>query len=103
MRVLLVTNDYPPKPGGIQQYLGNLVPNLDAEVLVLAPRDEGDDAGVVRNRRRFMWPTPAGETTRHFRSMPMKLKQGGLHASKPMVILPAHTCRSPSRRTQNSR
>ena len=28
MRLLLVTNDYPPKAGGIQQYLGNLVENI---------------------------------------------------------------------------
>ncbi|VAW04635.1 hypothetical protein MNBD_ACTINO02-1230, partial [hydrothermal vent metagenome] len=25
MRLLVVTNDYPPKPGGIQQYLHNLL------------------------------------------------------------------------------
>lgn len=59
MRILLVTNDYPPKPGGIQQYLGNLVTALPAEVRVLAPADEGPAPGTVeRNSRRFMWPTP---------------------------------------------
>jgi phosphatidylinositol alpha-1,6-mannosyltransferase len=62
MRILLVTNDYPPKPGGIQQYLGGLVAALDAEVLVLGPAD-GDappaEPGVVRHHRRFLWPTPA--------------------------------------------
>ena len=25
MRLLLISNDYPPKPGGIQQYLGTFV------------------------------------------------------------------------------
>jgi len=58
VRILLVTNDYPPRPGGIQQYLGSLVAAIDAEVRVLGPRDEGDDPQIVRNRRRFMWPTP---------------------------------------------
>ncbi|HEX5630884.1 MAG TPA: glycosyltransferase family 4 protein [Acidimicrobiia bacterium] len=59
MRLLLVTNDYPPKPGGIQQYLGGLVAAVDAEVRVLAPFQPGarDEPGVFRGRRRFMWPT----------------------------------------------
>ena len=57
MRILLVTNDFPPKPGGIQQYLGNLVGALSAEVRVLAPWDRGEQPGVVRGDRAFMWPT----------------------------------------------
>ena len=57
MRVLLVTNDYPPKPGGIQQYLGNVVAAFGGEVRVLAPADEGADPRVVRHPRPFMWPT----------------------------------------------
>jgi len=57
VRVLLVTNDYPPKPGGIQQYLGNVVAAFGGEVRVLAPADEGADPRVVRHPRPFMWPT----------------------------------------------
>jgi len=57
LRVLIVTNDYPPKPGGIQQYLGNLTDAIDGEVRILAPADEGDDTRVIRDRRRFIWPT----------------------------------------------
>lgn len=58
MKILLVTNDYPPKPGGIQQYLAGLVAALAAEVRILAPTDEGDAPGDVhRGHRRFMWPT----------------------------------------------
>jgi phosphatidyl-myo-inositol dimannoside synthase len=59
VRVALVTNDFPPKPGGIQQYLGNLVSHLDAEILVIAPadRDAADEEGIVRHRSPFMWPT----------------------------------------------
>jgi phosphatidylinositol alpha-1,6-mannosyltransferase len=57
VRVLLITNDYPPKPGGIQQYLGNLVAAFGEEVRVAAPADEGDDPRVVRHERTFLWPT----------------------------------------------
>ena len=57
MRVLLVTNDYPPRPGGIQQYLAGLVDAIEGPVRVLAPRDGGHGGIVVRDRRRFMWPT----------------------------------------------
>lgn len=59
MRVLLVTNDYPPKPGGIQQYLGNLVAELPAEVRVLAPLDENAelDPAVRRADSTYLWPT----------------------------------------------
>jgi phosphatidylinositol alpha-1,6-mannosyltransferase len=59
MRILLVTNDYPPKPGGIQQYLAGLVAALHAEVRILAPADRsaGDEAGVFRGPKKFMWPT----------------------------------------------
>jgi len=57
MRLLIITNDFPPKPGGIQQYLGNLADALAGEVRILAPADEGDDPRVVRDRRSFMWPT----------------------------------------------
>ena len=60
MRLLLITNDYLPKAGGIQQYLGNLVERFEGEVRVLAPRHKGarDHTGVRRSKWRFMWPTP---------------------------------------------
>lgn len=57
MRILLVTNDFPPRPGGIQQYLAGLVAALPGPVRVLAPRDGQTSGDVVRGRRRFMWPT----------------------------------------------
>ncbi|MCP3973330.1 MAG: glycosyltransferase family 4 protein [bacterium] len=62
MRLLVVTNDYPPKPGGIQQWLGNLVDHFDGEVRVLAPADgpamteSGEDI-VRRGSRKYMLPT----------------------------------------------
>ena len=60
MRLLLVTNDYPPKPGGIQQTLVNLIDRWTDPVRVLAPcyPTAGLDPRVVRHRRAFLWPTP---------------------------------------------
>ena len=59
MRVLLVTNDYPPKPGGIQQYLSNIVSHAASEFRILAPDHPGapDDPRIVRGRSRWMLPT----------------------------------------------
>ncbi len=61
MRLLVITNDYPPKLGGIQQYLGNVVASWPDPVHVIAPAGEGtDDAGrVSRHQAAFMWPTRA--------------------------------------------
>ncbi len=63
MRLLVITNDYPPKSGGIQTYLGNLIDAYPHPVRVLAPAD-GPAVGtargesiVRRGKRRFMWPT----------------------------------------------
>jgi phosphatidylinositol alpha-1,6-mannosyltransferase len=71
MRVLLVTNDFPPRVGGIQSYLWNIYRRLDGhgiEVRVLAPAFAGDAAfdatcgvEVVRRPRSVAWPTPALE------------------------------------------
>ncbi len=72
-RVLLVTNDFPPRRGGIQSYLGEFVRRLvDAEshsVLVYAPQwkdaDAYDEAAgvagyrVVRHPGTLMLPGPA--------------------------------------------
>jgi phosphatidylinositol alpha-1,6-mannosyltransferase len=62
VRLLLITNDYPPKPGGIQQYLQNLVGAYGEPIHVLAPADpsaDPDESGVTRGNRHFMWPTSA--------------------------------------------
>lgn len=67
-RTLLVTNDFPPRPGGIQSYLQSLTSALPAhELVVYAPRWRGDshirfDAEqpfeVVRHSTTLMLPTP---------------------------------------------
>ncbi len=68
-RVLLVTNDFPPRRGGIQSYLGELVGRLAGvhEVTVYAPQWKGADAfdaqtadyQVVRHPGTLMLPEPA--------------------------------------------
>ncbi|MGH3421211.1 MAG: alpha-(1-2)-phosphatidylinositol mannosyltransferase, partial [Streptosporangiaceae bacterium] len=70
-RVLLVTNDFPPRRGGIQSYLGELVDRLARtemhELTVYAPQWKGADvfdaraAGyqLVRNPGTLMLPGPA--------------------------------------------
>jgi phosphatidylinositol alpha-1,6-mannosyltransferase len=65
MRILLVTNDFPPRVGGIQNYLWNIYSRLDPnDVVVLAPAHPGDSAWdrtqpfeVVRWPGRIYWPT----------------------------------------------
>lgn len=75
-RVLLVSNDFPPRRGGIQSYLGEFVTRLvDAgthDVTVYAPRwkgadvfdDAARDAGyrVVRHPTTLMLPVPTVDT-----------------------------------------
>lgn len=62
---LVVTNDFPPRPGGIQEYVYELARRLDS-VVVLTSRWPGDDAfdarqpfPVVRADARVLLPTPA--------------------------------------------
>ena len=65
-RTLVVTNDYPPRVGGIQRTLEALVRRFPPErIAVLCPDAEGAAAfdaaaryGVFRQPERFLWPTP---------------------------------------------
>jgi phosphatidyl-myo-inositol dimannoside synthase len=64
-RTLIVTNDFPPRVGGVQQYVWNLVANLAPDrVAVVAPSWPGwrehDAAVPFRVERfppRFLWPS----------------------------------------------
>lgn len=66
MRVLLVTNDFPPRPGGIQTYLHELATRLPAGCLTVLssswPGAEEFDAAqrfpVIRRDTRILLPTP---------------------------------------------
>jgi phosphatidyl-myo-inositol dimannoside synthase len=66
MRTLVVTNDFPPRPGGIQAFVQALASRQpDGEVVVYAPAWKGDAAfdaaqpfPVVRHPTSLMLPTP---------------------------------------------
>jgi phosphatidylinositol alpha-1,6-mannosyltransferase len=74
-RTLVVTNDFPPRLGGVQQYVWNLVRQLPSDrVAVVAPRWPGwqeHDAGLPFPVHRWpassLWPTP--ELSRRLRSL----------------------------------
>ena len=68
-RILLVTNDFPPRPGGIQSYLQQFVDrlscNADHQLTVYAPQWKGADEfdreapyRVVRHPGTLMLPEP---------------------------------------------
>ncbi len=67
VKILLVTNDFPPRKGGIQKYLLGLVSQLPPEkVAVLAPWDEGASRfdrtvpyAVSRFPSPLLLPTPS--------------------------------------------
>lgn len=66
MRTLVVTNDFPPRPGGIQAFVHSLaVRQPPGEVVVYAPAwrgaaafDAGQPLPVVRHPTSLMLPTP---------------------------------------------
>jgi phosphatidyl-myo-inositol dimannoside synthase len=66
-RALLVTNDFPPRPGGIQQFVYNLAIRQPAGSLVVyasmwrgaAKFDADQPFKVVRERTGMLLPTPA--------------------------------------------
>src|SRR5881296_1179016 len=72
---LVVTNDFPPRVGGVQQYVWNLVRLLPSDrVAILAPNwngwrehDQGLSFPVHRWPATFLWPT--AELARRVRSL----------------------------------
>ncbi|MCY3924585.1 MAG: glycosyltransferase family 4 protein [bacterium] len=66
-RHLLVTNDYPPKLGGIQNYLWELWRRLPPDRFCVLTRphpgsdafDAGEAYPIVRSRARFLLPVPS--------------------------------------------
>ena len=67
MKILVVTNDFPPRPGGIQAYVHSLASRLPAgEVVVYAPTwkgasafDAAQDFPVIRHPTSLMLPIPS--------------------------------------------
>ena len=73
-KTLIVTNDFPPRPGGIQAFLHNMALRLDPERIVVyastwkrsregveatAAFDAEQPFTVVRDRTTMLLPTPA--------------------------------------------
>jgi phosphatidylinositol alpha-1,6-mannosyltransferase len=66
VRTLVVTNDFPPRPGGIQSFVHSYASRLPAgSVVVYASRwpgaaafDAGQPFPVIRDRTRVLLPTP---------------------------------------------
>ena len=73
-KTLIVTNDFPPRPGGIQAFLHNMALRLDPDRLVVyastwkrgregveatAAFDAEQPFTVVRDRTTMLLPTPA--------------------------------------------
>ncbi|WP_328858239.1 glycosyltransferase family 4 protein [Williamsia herbipolensis] len=97
-RTLLVTNDFPPRAGGIQSYLLNLVERMPArDIVVYAPRwrdceafDAAQPFTVVRHRTSLMLPTPA--VARRARAL---IAEHDIHtvwfgAAAPLAVLAPH-------------
>jgi phosphatidylinositol alpha-1,6-mannosyltransferase len=71
VRTLVVTNDFPPRPGGIQAFVHSLASRQpDGEVVVYASSWKGADAfdaaqpfPVVRHQTSILLPTPAAVRT----------------------------------------
>jgi len=69
-RVLLVTNDFPPRQGGIQSFVYELVRRLPAETTMVYASDYRDSAAfdaeqafnVVRHPTGLLIPTPAASS-----------------------------------------
>jgi phosphatidylinositol alpha-1,6-mannosyltransferase len=65
-RTLVVTNDFPPRTGGIESFVRAMAQRLPGEVVVHTARQRGDRAydrdlpfEVVRDPSRLMVPTPS--------------------------------------------
>ncbi|GAC78660.1 glycosyltransferase family 4 protein [Gordonia malaquae] len=105
-RTLLVTNDFPPRPGGIQSYLENLLRFLPPEdVIVYAPKWKGCEAydaaapyRIVRHRTTLMIPTPfvARKAARLVRDNNVHTVWFG--AAAPLAVLGPHMRRAGAKR-----
>jgi phosphatidyl-myo-inositol dimannoside synthase len=101
-RTLVVTNDFPPRPGGIQAYLHALVTRLPAhELVVYAPSwqsragshrafDADQPFAVVRHPGKLMLPTP--DVARRARAIirAEQCESVWFGAAAPLGLLAAH-------------
>jgi phosphatidyl-myo-inositol dimannoside synthase len=91
LRVLLLTPDFPPARGGIQQVAAGLAEHLDAELRVVTVRSR-QNGGGTRGVRRAWSPTRSGPP------MVAALNAAALHdglSQPPDVILSLHLFAAP--------
>jgi phosphatidyl-myo-inositol dimannoside synthase len=105
-RVLLVTNDFPPRRGGIQSYLGEFVGRLvDAgshSVTVYAPQWKGADAfdakaagyRVVRHPGTLMLPGPTVDARMRRLIADYGIDTVWFGAAAPLALLAQHARRA---------
>ena len=56
MKTLVITNDYPPKKGGISTYIKSFEDHLKFETVIYAPNwAEGEN--VIRSKSKFIFST----------------------------------------------
>jgi phosphatidyl-myo-inositol dimannoside synthase len=92
LRHLIITNDFPPKTGGIETYILGLCAGLDpSAVTVIAPARAGyqevDDRlpySVVRIKRRRLQPSPA--ITRSVRRTISARKPDAIHLANALPL-----------------
>lgn len=54
MKILIITNDFPPKKGGISSYINGFVENLDAECIIYAP-NWAEGPNVINAKSKFIF------------------------------------------------
>jgi len=100
-RVLLVTNDFPPRRGGIQSYLENLVtrlaPTAAHELTVYAPKWKGADAyddraagigfEIVRHAGTLMLPVPTVDKRMRELIVDRDIRTVWFGAAAPLALL----------------
>src|ERR1700712_1110402 len=111
-RVLLLTNDFPPRRGGIQSYLENLVDELvktgDHELTVYAPTWKGCDEfdararvagyGVVRHPTGLVRPEPSVATRMRKLIVRHDVETVWFGAAAPLALLSPLARRAGARR-----
>ncbi len=105
-RTLLLTNDFPPRTGGIQSYLYELAVRLPADRLVVyapawpgaADFDAGQPFQVVRHPTSLMLPEPSVAATARRLLASERLDSVWFGAAAPLALLGPTLRRSGARR-----
>ena len=96
MRVLVLTPDYPPAPGGIQLLMSRLVSNLpdvDAKVVTLAFDEDGTD---LSGDERVLYAGRRGTSGNKFSNLQLNVRGVGVGARfRPDIVISGHAVSAP--------